>query len=326
MSVLVYIEHNEGKVKKSSLEAVSYAKEIAKQTGTTLVALAVGDISTDILGTLGNYGAQKVLYISNKNPKALTDSDYIAAICDAVNKENSTIVIFSNSFTGKSIAPAVAVKLKAAYGGGVIDIPEIGESSFQVKKMAFSGKAYAFVTLSSDIKVLAVNPNSFPIAETGNNLAEIEEFEPVLNPSAATIKVQEVIKSTEKVPLPEAEVVVSGGRGLKGPENWKVIEDLAEVLGAATACSKPVSDAGWRPHEEHVGQTGITISPNLYIAVGISGAIQHLAGVSSSKTIVAINKDPEAPIFKAADYGIVGDALEVVPKLTEAIRNFKEKG
>ncbi|MBC7914186.1 MAG: electron transfer flavoprotein subunit alpha/FixB family protein, partial [Pyrinomonadaceae bacterium] len=236
-------------------------------------------------------------------------------------KEQANIVVLSNSFSGKGLAPAIAVKLKAGIVSGAIGIPQINSGKFIVQKLAFSGKALASVELSSLNKVISLTPNSWTLKEAEAD-ANIENFQPAIAANF-NVTVRETILNTNKVSLPEADIVVSGGRGLKGPENWTLIEDLAEALGAATACSKPVSDAGWRPHEEHVGQTGIVISPNLYIAVGISGAIQHLAGVSSSKVLVAINKDPEAPIFKAANYGIVGDAFEILPKLTESIKAFK---
>jgi electron transfer flavoprotein alpha subunit len=228
----------------------------------------------------------------------------------------------SASFSGKTIAPRVAIKLNGGLAENVVDVPAIEGGSFVVKKGAYSGKAYAFIEMVSDVKVISVVPNSYKLVEN-NASATIEPFNAAPGADDLKLQVKEVIRSTDKVSLPEAELVVSAGRGMKGPENWGMIEELADILGAATACSKPVSDAGWRPHSEHVGQTGIAISPNLYIAVGISGAIQHLAGVSSSKVIVVINKDPEAPFFKAADYGIVGDAFEVVPKLIEGAKAFK---
>ncbi|MNN00606.1 Electron transfer flavoprotein subunit alpha [compost metagenome] len=230
--------------------------------------------------------------------------------------------MLSNSFSGKGLAPRIAAKLEAGLADGALELPKINGDKLTVKKTAFSNKAFATLELSSDIKVIALSPNAYETKETGGS-ATVETFAPNIDQTDFTTMVKEIVRATDKVSLPEAEIVVSAGRGLKGPENWGMVEELAEALGAATACSKPVSDAGWRPHSEHVGQTGIVVSPNLYIAIGISGAIQHLAGVSSSKTIVVINKDPEAPFFKVADYGIVGDAFEVVPKLTQALKAYK---
>ncbi len=322
MSVLVYTEHIEGQFKKSAFEVVSYAKEIAKILNEKLIALSIGNISDESLKALGSYGADKILIVRQEKLKAFSNEAYTSVIVEAATKENSSIVILSNSFSGKGLAPALAIKLNAGVVSGTVDLPKVEGRKFLIKKPVFSGKAFAWIELSSDKKVLSLSPNSFSLIESFAS-PSIEEFEVQLNDIDFKASVKETVRTTNKVPLPEAEIVVSGGRGLKGPENWNILEDLADSLGAATACSKPVSDAGWRPHEEHVGQTGIVISPDLYIAVGISGAIQHLAGVSASKTIVAINKDPEAPIFKVADYGIVGDALEVLPKLTQAIKSFK---
>lgn len=321
MAVLVYTEHVEGQFKKSAFEVVSYAKEIARNGNTQLVAICLGDISDQALNQLGTYGADKVLAARSAALHTFSSSAYASVIADAASKENADIIILSNSFSGKGLAPAVSVKLNAGIVAGAVDLPKTEGGKFIVKKLAFSGKAFAWVELLSAKKIISLNPNSYSIVESPTS-AVIESFDASSTPDSK-VSVKEVIRSTDKVSLPEAEIVVSGGRGLKGPENWTILEDLAAALGAATACSKPVSDAGWRPHEEHVGQTGIVISPNLYLAIGISGAIQHLAGVSSSKTIVAINKDPDAPIFKVADYGIIGDALEVVPKLTQAIKAFK---
>ncbi|MBC8053208.1 MAG: electron transfer flavoprotein subunit alpha/FixB family protein [Sphingobacteriaceae bacterium] len=321
MAVLVYIEQVEGQFKKSAFETVSYAKEIAKVLNTQTIAFTIGNASDDVLKTLGIYGADKILTAKNEELKSFSNAAYASAIAEAANQENADIIILSNSFSGKGLTPTLSVKLNAGVVAGAVELPRMEGGKFIVKKFAFSGKVFASVEVSTAKKIISLNPNSYSIIESATS-PTIEVFNPQLNIELKT-RVKEVIRSTDKVPLPEAEIVVSGGRGLKGPENWNILEDLAEALGAATACSKPVSDAGWRPHEEHVGQTGIVISPNLYLAVGISGAIQHLAGVSSSKTIVAINKDPEAPIFKVANYGIVGDALEILPKLTQAIKAFK---
>lgn len=322
MSVLVYIEHTEGKFKKSAYEVVSYAKSIADLYGSGLTAISIGQVSDGELKTLGKYGASKVLRVDTEQLKSFINQAYASVIASAATKENATIIVLSNSFSGKGLAPRVAAKLEAGFADGAVELPAVEGNTLRVKKSAFSGKAFAITELSSDIKVIALNPNSYELKENTEEIA-IEDFAPETKEHDFDTLIKEIVRATDKVSLPDAEIVVSGGRGLKGPENWAIVEDLAEVLGAATACSKPVSDADWRPHSEHVGQTGIAISPNLYIAIGISGAIQHLAGVSSSKTIVVINKDPEAPFFKVADYGIVGDAFDVVPKITAAIKAHK---
>jgi electron transfer flavoprotein alpha subunit len=322
MSVLVYVENADGKFKKSTFEVVSYAKAVADQLNTNVVAVSIGNVSSEDLNNLGKFGATKVLNVSNEKLKTFVNQAYASIIAEAAKSEKSNVIVLANSFTGKGLAPRVAVKLRAGLADNAVELPETSNGTFIVKKTAFSGKAFAHVELTSEIKIIALNPNSYRVVDNGG-VAEVTDFQPPVNESDFKTMVKEIVRATDKVSLPEAELVVSGGRGMKGPENWGMIEELAEVLGAATACSKPVSDAGWRPHEEHVGQTGIAVSPNLYIAIGISGAIQHLAGVSSSKTIVVINKDPEAPFFKVADYGIVGDAFEIVPKLTEAIKAYK---
>jgi electron transfer flavoprotein alpha subunit len=322
MSVLVYVEQVDGKFKKSVFEAVSYAKAIADQQSTNLTAISIGNVNESELKTLGQYGASKVLSVSNEQLQHFVNQAYASVIAEAAKKENADIIVLSNSFSGKGLAPRIAVKLKAGLVDGATELPKADGGKFTVKKSAFSGKAFAIVEVSSAIKVIALNPNAFGVKESGAD-AVIETFSPEVRSTDLAAIVKEIVRATNKVSLPDAEIVVSGGRGLKGPENWGMIEELANLLGAATACSKPVSDADWRPHSEHVGQTGIAISPNLYIAIGISGAIQHLAGVSSSKVIVVINKDPEAPFFKVADYGIVGDAFEVVPKLIEALKAHK---
>jgi electron transfer flavoprotein alpha subunit len=321
MSVLVYTEHAEGKFKKSSFEVVSYGSAVAQQLGTNLVAISIGNVSTDELNKLAQYGVSKILTVSEVAYKAFVNQAYGAVIAQAAQKENANVVVLSATFSGKGLAPRVAVKLNAAYVDGVISLPN-NSNGFIVRKGAFSGKAFADVSITSENKVIAVMPNSYKVVENPQP-ANIESFEPTTGSNDFAAMVKDIVRASDKVSLPDAEIVVSGGRGLKGPENWGMVEELAQLLGAATACSKPVSDANWRPHSEHVGQTGIAVSPNLYIAIGISGAIQHLAGVSSSKVIVVINKDPEAPFFKAADYGIVGDAFEVVPQLISAIKEFK---
>ena len=322
MAVLVYTEQVEGQFKKSAFEVVSYAKAIAQLTNTQLIAISIGEVLDETLKGLATYGADKILIARSANLKSFSTSAYASVIAEAANKENADIVILSNSFSGKGLAASLGIKLNAGIAAGAMELPKMEAGKFIVKKIAFSGKAFASVELLSAKKVISLNPNSFSVVETAGSPV-VEEFQSEMSINESKISVTETIRSTNKVSLPEAERVVSGGRGLKGPENWPLLEELADALGAATACSKPVSDAGWRPHEEHVGQTGIVISPDLYLAVGFSGAIQNLAGVSASKTIVAINKDPEAPIFKVADYGIAGDALEILPRLTQAIKAFK---
>jgi electron transfer flavoprotein alpha subunit len=322
MSVLVYIEQAEGKFKKSGFEAVSYAKAIADAQGTNLTAISIGDVNETSLNEIGKYGASKVLNVTTEQLKSFVNQAYASVIAEAANKEDANIIVLSNSFSGKGLAPRIAVKLKAGLIDGAVELPQTEGGKFTVKKTAFSGKAFAVTEITAANKVIALNPNAFGVKESSAEVT-IENFSPDVKPNDLSAIVKEIVRATDKVSLPDAELVVSAGRGLKGPENWGMIEELANLLGAATACSKPVSDADWRPHAEHVGQTGITVSPNLYIAIGISGAIQHLAGVSSSKVIVVINKDPEAPFFKVADYGIVGDAFEVVPKLIEALKAHK---
>ena len=322
MSVLVYVEQVDGKFKKSVFEAVSYAKAIADKQNTNLTAISIGNVEESELQLLGNYGAAKVLSVTNSELKDFVNQAYASIIAEAAKKESSAIVVLSNSFSGKGLGPRVAVKLQAGLIDGAVELPNLDGGKFLVKKTAFSGKAFAITELTSANKVIALNPNAFGTKELPVDVS-IEAFSPTVKSTDLNAIVKEIVRATNKVSLPDAELVVSAGRGLKGPENWGMIEELANLLGAATACSKPVSDADWRPHAEHVGQTGIAISPNLYIAIGISGAIQHLAGVSSSKVIVVINKDPEAPFFKVADYGIVGDAFEAVPKLIEALKAHK---
>jgi electron transfer flavoprotein alpha subunit len=322
MSVLVYTENADGKFKKSTFEAVSYARAIADQNKTSLTAISIGDVSKDELSNLGKYGADTVLNVSNDKLKNFINQAYASVIAEAAKKQGADIVVLSNSFSGRGLAPRLGVKLEASVADGAVSLPDQAGGKFIVKKTAFSGKAFAAVELTSANKVISLTPNSYKVVETGAT-ANVEDFNPETKASDFAAVIKEIVRSTDKVSLPDADIVVSGGRGLKGPENWGMVEELANLLGAALACSKPVSDAGWRPHSEHVGQTGIAVSPNLYIAIGISGAIQHLAGVSSSKVIVVINKDADAPFFKVADYGIVGDAFEVVPKLIAAVKEYK---
>ncbi len=322
MPVLVYAENADGKFKKSTFEAVSYARSIANQNNTNLTAISIGNVDAGELAALGKYGAEKVLNVNNDKLKNFINQAYASVIAEAAKNEGADIVVLSNSFSGRGLAPRIGVKLQAGVADGAVSLPDQSGGKFVVKKTAFSGKAFATVELTSAKKVISLVPNSYKVVETGG-AAKVEDFSPAVNDSDFKTMIKEIVRSTDKVSLPDADIVVSAGRGLKGPENWGMIEELADVLGAALACSKPVSDAGWRPHSEHVGQTGIAVSPNLYIAIGISGAIQHLAGVSSSKVIVVINKDADAPFFKVADYGIVGDAFEVVPKLISAIKEYK---
>ncbi|MBL7717406.1 MAG: electron transfer flavoprotein subunit alpha/FixB family protein [Flavipsychrobacter sp.] len=321
MSVIVLAEHAQGVFKKKTFEAVQYASDIAKALGTTVTAVALGTVSESELQGLGAYGAAKVLHVADAKLDALNARAYTNALATAAEKEGAKVIVALHDVTGKAVAPRVAARLKAGMVAGAVSQPDLSKG-FVIKKTVFSGKAFAFVNVTSDVKVVTLMPNTFQVKK-GEGSAAVELLSVAFSDKDFGVQVKEVSKVTGTVPLSEAELVVSGGRGLKGPENWGVLEDLAGSLGAALACSRPVADSHWRPHHEHVGQTGGTIRPNLYIAVGISGAIQHLAGVNGSKTIVVINKDPEAPFFKAADYGIVGDALEIVPKLTEAVKKFK---
>lgn len=321
MSVLVLAEHTQGNFKKKTFEAVQYAAGIAQANGGTTTALVLGKVDDASLSQLGAYGAQKVVHIADARLDNLNAKAYTKALAAAAEKEGAKIIVTSHDVTGKAVAPRLAARLKAGLVAGALTMPDT-INGFSIKKAVFSGKAFAHVNITSDIKVITLMPNTFPVKK-GDSTASIEKLDVGFDDKDFGVQVKEVNKVTGTVPLAEAELVVSGGRGLKGPENWHIIEDLAGALGAALACSRPVADSHWRPHHEHVGQTGGTIRPNLYIAVGISGAIQHLAGVNSSKTIVVINKDPEAPFFKAADYGVVGDAMEIVPKLTEAVKKFK---
>jgi electron transfer flavoprotein alpha subunit len=321
MSVIVFAEHSEGAFKKKSLEAVQYAADIAKAMGTTATVIALGTVGEDQMRDLGKYGATKVLHVADERLNQFSARAAAKAIITAAQKESAKVIIATHDVMGRMIAPRVAARLSAGLVAGAIAQPDLS-NGFTVRKGVFAGKAFADVNIKSDVKVITLMPNTFPV-KAGEGAAQVEKLDVAFDDKDFSIKVNATNKVTGTVPLTEAELVVSGGRGLKGPENWGVLEDLAGALGASLACSRPVADSHWRPHHEHVGQTGGTIRPNLYIAVGISGAIQHLAGVNGSKTIVVINKDPEAPFFKAADYGIVGDAQEVVKKLTEAVKKFK---
>lgn len=318
MSILIYAESSEGKFKKVAFELASYAKKIAESTATTVTALT---INVNDVSELSKYGVDKVLKVSNEKLHNFTAKAYADVVKQAVEKEQAKYVLLSSTTDSIYISPLIAVSLGAGFVSNVVGLP-INMSPFQVKRTAFSNKAFNITEISSDIKVVAIAKNSFGIIESTSVIVE-EDFVPSIGANDFNVKVTSVEKVSGKISIADADVVVSGGRGLKGPENWGLIEDLAAVLGAATACSKPVSDLGWRPHSEHVGQTGKPVSTNLYIAIGISGAIQHIAGINSSKVKVVINTDAEAPFFKVADYGIVGDAFDVVPRLIEKLKVFK---
>lgn len=318
MSVLVYTESENGKFKKTTYETVSYAKGIADEMGTSVTAVA---INADDVAALGTYGADKVLTVSNDKLSKFNAEAYADVIAQATKKEDAKVVVVGQSANDKYLAPILAVDLEAGYASNVVSLPESTEP-FQVKRTAFTNKGFNITEISTDIKLVGISKNAYGLKENQAE-ATAESFEPQLGEEDFSINIESVDKATNKVTIADAEIVVSGGRGLKGPENWGMVEELADTLGAALACSKPVSDMEWRPHEEHVGQTGKPVASNLYIAIGISGAIQHLAGVGASKHKLVINNDPEAPFFKAADYGVVGDAFEVVPKLTEKIKAFK---
>ncbi|KIX21672.1 electron transfer flavoprotein subunit alpha [Flavobacterium sp. 316] len=318
MSILIYAESAEGKFKKVAYEAASYAKKVADSLGTTVTAVTINNNNTS---ELAKYGVSKVLKVTNDNLSKFNAKAYSDTIKQAAEKEASKLIILSSTTDSLYLAPLVSVALDAGYASNVVALP-LNTAPFQVKRTAFSNKAFNITEITTDVKVIAIAKNSFGLVESETSLSE-EDFTPTLNDTDFNIKVENIEKVTGKVTIADAEIVVSAGRGMKGPENWGMIEELASVLGAATACSKPVSDIGWRPHSEHVGQTGKPVAANLYIAVGISGAIQHIAGINSSKVKVVINTDAEAPFFKVADYGVVGDAFEVVPKLIEKLKEFK---
>lgn len=318
MSVLIYAESADGKFKKVAFELASYAKKVAESIGTTVTAVTVnaGNVSE-----LSKYGVDKVLKVTNDKLANFSAKAYADVVKQAAQKEGAKVIVLSSTTDSLYLAPLVSVGLEAGFASNVVGLP-LSTSPFQVKRTAFSNKAFNITEISTDVKVLSISKNSFGLVETASSLSE-EDFAPTLNDADFSVKVESVEKTTGKVTIADADIVVSGGRGMKGPENWGMIEELASVLGAATACSKPVSDIGWRPHSEHVGQTGKPVASNLYIAVGISGAIQHIAGINSSKVKVVINTDAEAPFFKVADYGIVGDALDIVPRLTQKLKEFK---
>ena len=318
MSLLIYAESADGKFKKVAFELASYAKKVAESLGTTVTAVTVNIAN---VSELSNYGVDKVLKVSNDKLANFTAKAYADILKQAAQKEGSKVIVLSSTTDSLYLAPLVAVGLDAGYAPNVVGLP-ITTAPFQVKRTAFSNKAFNITEIATDVKVLSIGKNSFGLVENASSATE-EDFAPTLNDADFSVKVESVEKSSGKVTIADADTVVSGGRGLKGPENWGMLEELASVLGAATACSKPVSDLGWRPHSEHVGQTGKPVATNLYIAVGISGAIQHIAGINSSKVKLVINTDPEAPFFKVADYGIVGDAFDIVPRLTQKLKEFK---
>lgn len=323
MSVLVYTENWDGKFKKSSFELVSYAAKIAEMLNTSSIALSIGNVESGELEKLGKYGVNKIINASGDGLNVLDNQVYTKTIADIALKEGATIVLLSNNNSGKAIAPRLSVRLKAGLGSGVSRLP-ISLDPFIVYKRAYSGNAFADLKIKTDIKIITLTQNSFELIEK-NAGAAVENITIQVDKSLAKTQVREVQKQGGKILLTDADVVVSGGRGMKSSDNWGPLVELADLLGAATACSRPVSDEGWRGHEEHTGQTGKIIAPNLYVAIGISGATQHLAGVSSSKFIVAINTDKDAPIFEAAQYGIVGDAQKILPKLVDAVKELKSR-
>jgi len=318
MSILIYAESAEGKFKKVALELASYAKKVAESLGTTVTAVTInaGDVSE-----LSKYGVDKVLKVTNDQLGSFSAKAYADVIKQAAQKEQAKVVVLSSTTDSIYLSSLVAVGLEAGFASNVVGLP-LSTTPFQVKRTAFSNKAFNTTEITTEVKVLGIAKNSYGIFENETSLTE-EDFAPAIDANDFGVKVTAVEKSSGKISIADADIVVSAGRGMKGPENWGMIEELAGVLGAATACSKPVSDLGWRPHGEHVGQTGKPVATNLYIAVGISGAIQHIAGINSSKVKVVINSDPEAPFFKVADYGIVGDAFEIVPQLIEKLKAFK---
>ncbi len=320
MSVLAYIETQEGKIKKQSLEAATYAAGLAEMMGTNAEAVLLGSVVDASL--LGQYGISKVHHIDDARYDKYNDKAMSHSVAEIADSSGADVLVFSLTSTGGALAPRLSVRLDAGIVNGALALPDLGDGQFIVKRNVFSGKAWSYVNILSDKKIIGINPGSYS-TEKKETSCEVVTVANTASDDMFAVEQISQDKITGTVPLNEAELVVSGGRGLKGPENWGILEDLASELGATLACSRPVADSGWRPHHEHVGQTGGTIRPQLYIAVGISGAIQHLAGVNSSKNIVVINTDPEAPFFKSADYGVVGDAFEVVPRLTEALKKYK---
>ncbi|MGY8948401.1 MAG: electron transfer flavoprotein subunit alpha/FixB family protein [Flavobacteriales bacterium] len=316
MSVLAYVESFKGKIKKNALEIVSYSRELAIKLDTNLVTIV---LNVDDTSELNKHGASKVLKVTNSELESFDAKLYANVIAQAAKANSSNYIVLSSSLDTRYLAPLLSIELEAGYISNVVELPS-SLNPFTIKRTSFTNKAFCDSTIDSDIKIIGLSSNAFGISEN-NTEGLLEDFNPTLSEKKITINSTE--KVSGKISIADADIVVSAGRGLKGPENWNIIEELAETLGAATACSKPVSDMGWRPHSEHVGQTGKPVATNLYIAIGISGAIQHLAGINSSKIKVVINNDPEAPFFKAADYGVVGDAFDVVPRLTEKLKAFK---
>jgi electron transfer flavoprotein alpha subunit len=323
MSVLVFLENWDGKFKKLSFELVSYASKVAEMLGEQAVALSIGKVDTNVLEKLAVYGASKVLSIDNEKIKAIDDQAFTSMIAEVAKKTGAGVLVLSNNNTGKALAPRLSVKLKAGLASGVSKLP-LNTSPFTVYKKVYSGKAFANVVIKTEVKILTLAQNSFDLVESPKVFVT-EKIDIQPDDSLLKTQVKEVQKQSGTILITDADIVVSGGRGMKSPDNWGPLVELADLLGAATACSRPVSDEGWRSHNEHTGQTGKIIAPNLYFAIGISGATQHLAGISSSKFIVAINTDKDAPIFEAAQYGIIGDAMKVLPKLVEAVKEMKSK-
>jgi len=323
MSVLTFVENWDGKFKKLTFELVSYAAKVAEMMNTSMVAVSIGQVESSELEKLSRYGAGKIINISNGALKILDNQVYAKVISDIALQEHAAVIVFSNNNSGKAIAPRVSVKLKAGIAAGVMRLP-LSLDPFMVVTRVYSGKAFSHLLIKSPVKILTLSQNSYEVVEHPVPV-NIETVNYTFQEDMIRTNVTEVNKQTGKVLLTDAEIVVSGGRGMKSPDNWAPLVEFADLLGAATACSRPVSDEGWRPHDEHTGQTGKIIAPNLYFAFGISGATQHIAGVSSSKYIVAVNTDKDAPVFEAAQYGIIGDAAKVLPKLITAVREIKAK-
>ena len=317
MSVIIFAELADGAIKKSSLEAIYYGASVAQLINTSATVVALGNSTQDELALLGNFGANKVRWAANSQLTENNAQLYASVLAGVVQQEEASVVIFAKSSLSDAVAARVAAKVQATIVTNVTELPDLS-GGFRVKRSIYTGKAFATVAMNSAVKVIGIKKNAIQVIQS-QDLAVVEPFDASINEHDLSVKITATHKASGMVSLPEADLVVSAGRGLKAPENWGIVEDLAKALGAATACSKPVSDADWRPHHEHVGQTGLKVSPNLYIACGISGAIQHLAGVNSSKVIVVINKDPEAPFFKSADYGIVGDVFDILPRLTKVL-------
>jgi len=320
MSILIYTQNFNGKFKKATYELISYAAAMNEELKGSITALTIGEVSDEAVQELAKYGASKLLVAKDDKLKDFSVPAYAKIIAEAAKAESSKLVLFPNNPEGKALAPAVSIKLDASAASEVTELPS-SYDPFTVKKKVYTGKAFGEVVLKSDVKLLTLTQNSYEIKENPTEITT-EDFSAEIPENAYGVQPTEVMKNEGKLSVTDADIIVSAGRGLDGPDNWGMIEEMAETLGAATACSRPVSDLGWRPHEEHVGQTGKIVAPNLYFAIAISGAVQHMAGINGSKVIVAINTDDEAPVFESADYGIVGDAFEVVPKLNESLKKF----